>query len=165
MRGTDSNIRSHIDVPQLVALVDRIADLAERLARTITQLAEMGVVRAPAVASALGSRRELDSDPANYRNAEHSAGLWSTRRVAAHYDVTTSFVYQHADELGCIRLGGGRCARLRFDPEVVCARWPTLGDLPESRPSRRPRSASGRRTVSGQGGEHTLELLDFDRDP
>ena len=36
--------------------------------------------------------------------------LWSARRVAAHYGVSVSFVYQHADELGCVRLGGGSCA-------------------------------------------------------
>ena len=41
--------------------------------------------------------------------SDHTRGLWTARRVAAHYGVSASFVYQRADELGCIRLGGGKC--------------------------------------------------------
>ena len=74
----------------IAALADQIADrLAIRLGPQLTGL----------VAS---------TDPAPARE------LWSARRVAAHYGVGVSFVYQHADELGCVRLGGGRCPRLRL---------------------------------------------------
>jgi hypothetical protein len=91
-------------------------------------------------------------------------GLWTAHHVAAHYDVGVRFVYQHADELGCIRLGGGRRPRLRFDPRIVRERWPLVGDtLPNSAPTRRrPRSKT-----SGQrgGGRRTYELLEFEQEP
>jgi hypothetical protein len=72
-------------------------------------------------------------------------GLWTAREVAAHYDVGVGFVYQHADELGCIRLGGGRRPRLRFDPRVVRERWALVGDaLPATAPTtRRARRSTG----------------------
>ena len=67
----------------IAALADQIADrLALRLGPQLTRLA-------------------ASTDPAPARE------LWSARRVAAHYGVGVSFVYQHADELGCVRLGGG----------------------------------------------------------
>src|SRR3984885_5216388 len=76
----------------IAVLADQIADrVAVRLGPQLTRLAA-SADRAPA--------REL----------------WSARRVAAHYGVSVSFVYQHADELGCIRLGGGRRAPPRLDP-------------------------------------------------
>ena len=83
----------------IAALADQIADrVALRLGPQLSRLA------AP-----------TDGSPA--------PELWTARRVASHYGVGISFVYQHAEELGCIRLGGGTCARLRFDPSVVQARW------------------------------------------
>ena len=98
----------------IAALADQIADrLALRLGSQLTRLA-------------------ASTDPAPARE------LWSARRVAAHYGVSVSFVYQHADELGCVRLGGGSCARLRFDPVAVQARWAQIGGaLPAERPHRR----------------------------
>ena len=76
----------------IAALADQIADrVALRLGPQLSRLA------AP-----------TDGSPA--------PELWTARRVASHYGVGISFVYQHAEELGCIRLGGGSCARLRFDP-------------------------------------------------
>jgi hypothetical protein len=91
-----------------------------------------------------------------------SEELWTARRVAAHYRVGVSFVYQHANELGCVRLGGGKCPRLRFDPAVVEARWSRVGGaLPsEGRQRRRPKS---RRAASS--GQHDGDvLLEFDRE-
>ena len=114
----------------IAALADQIADrVALRLGPQLSRLA-------------------ASTDPAPARE------LWSARRVAAHYGVSVSFVYQHADELGCVRLGGGSCARLRFDPVALskragprsAARCPPNGpggadhDLVE-----RPRGAPARR--------------------
>ena len=121
------------------ALADQIADrVALRLG---TQLTRLVASTAPAPA------REL----------------WSARRIAAYYGVGISFVYQHADELRCIRLGSGSCARLRFDPSVVHARWALIGGaLPDERPRRR-RSRPRRRPATQHHDEDLL--LEFDREP
>ncbi|MGZ4331011.1 MAG: hypothetical protein ACXVXL_23770 [Solirubrobacteraceae bacterium] len=123
----------------IAALADQIADrLAIRLGPQLTGL----------VAS---------TDPAPARE------LWSARRVAAHYGVGVSFVYQHADELGCVRLGGGRCPRLRFDPVTVQARWAQVGGaLPGERPQRR-RSQPRRRPPTHPHDEDLL--LEFECEP
>ena len=123
----------------IAALADQIADrLARRLGPQLTRLI------AP-----------TDTSPV--------PELWTARRVASHYGVGVSFVYQHADELGCIRLGGGSCARLRFDPETVQARWAQIGDaLPADRPRRR-RSRPRRRPATYEHDEDLL--LEFEREP
>jgi hypothetical protein len=123
----------------IAALADRIAErLAMRLGTRLAELAE-----------------PVDSDAPE--------ALWTARRVAAHYRVGVSFVYQHANELGCIRLGGGQCPRLRFDPRVVQARWSQVGGaLPSERRQRR-RSKSRRAAPSEQHDGDVL--LEFDREP
>ena len=45
--------------------------------------------------------------------------LVDARELAEQLGVKASFVYDHAAELGAIRLGSGRKARLRFDPELA----------------------------------------------
>jgi hypothetical protein len=89
--------------------------------------------------------------------------LWTARRVASHYGVGVSFIYQHADELGCLRLGGGSCARLRFDPAIVSARWPEMGTaLPVEGRQRRHSKSRRRPTVQHQDDDDLL--LEFDRE-
>lgn len=39
--------------------------------------------------------------------------------VASYLGVQREWVYEHADELGALRLGSGPRARLRFDPAEV----------------------------------------------
>ena len=123
----------------IAAIADRIADrVALRLRRQLTGLA-------------------ASTDPAPAR------ALWSARRVATHYGVSVSFVYQHADELGCVRLGGGSCARLRFDPVALQARWAQIGGaLPAERPRRR--RSRPRRAPSTHQHDEAL-LLEFEREP
>jgi hypothetical protein len=123
----------------IAALADQIADrVALRLGPQLSRLA------AP-----------TDGSPA--------PELWTARRVASHYDVSVSFVYQHADELGCVRLGGGSCARLRFDPAAVKARWAQIGGaLPPERP-KRPRSRPRRPPANREHDEDLL--LEFEREP
>ena len=123
----------------IAAIADRIAErLAARLG---TRLAELAHPVAP------GTPEEL----------------WTARHVAAHYHVGVSFVYQHANELGCIRLGGGKCPRLRFDPVVVQARWPRVGGALPYQGRQRRRSKSRRAASSVQYGGDVL--LEFDREP
>lgn len=123
----------------IAALADRIADrVALRLGRQLTRLAARD-------------------------HASPAPELWTARRVASHYRVDISFVYRHADELGCVRLGGGNCPRLRFDPAAVQARWAQVGGaLPAERPQGR-RSKPRRRPASHMHGEDLL--LEFDPEP
>jgi len=144
------------------ALADEIAErLVSRLAPQLAELVEAGgfdVDQRPRPRHGDASTNETDDVSA----AAH--GLWTARRVAAHYDVAVRFIYQHADELGGVRLGGGARPRLRFDPKVVRERWPRVGDtLPASAANRRG-SASGpsHRRRSDPAG---YELLPFDREP
>lgn len=97
------------------------------------------------------------------RGADAGA-FWSARQVAAHYGVTASFVYGHANELGCIRLGAGPCARLRFDPRVVCERWSNVSQIPTPKRTVRKRRGSQRRTRA-RSDDLGYELLEFDRSP
>lgn len=146
------------------ALADEIADrLATRLGPHLAELVEAGAITGPT-----DGRRNTGRSSGQATSAESAAayddGLWSAGRVAEHYDVAVRFVYQHADELGCVRLGGGVRPRLRFDPNTVKERWPQVGgSLPETAPTRR-RSATTRASRDRPGRPH-FELLDFDREP
>lgn len=48
--------------------------------------------------------------------------LLTAEEVARWWGIGRRWVYDHADELGVRRLGGGRRPRLRFDPEEVAER-------------------------------------------
>jgi hypothetical protein len=50
--------------------------------------------------------------------------LLTPAQLAEWLQVDRSYVYAHADELGAIRLGAGKRARLRFDLEEVRRRLP-----------------------------------------
>lgn len=48
--------------------------------------------------------------------------LLTARQVAEYLSVERSWVYEHATELGAIRLGAGPRARLRFDADTITER-------------------------------------------
>jgi hypothetical protein len=48
--------------------------------------------------------------------------LLTVAEVAARWGVHPNWVYRHARALGAIRLGNGRCARIRFDREQLTRR-------------------------------------------
>jgi hypothetical protein len=50
------------------------------------------------------------------------AQLITAEEVARWWGIGRRWVYDHADELGVRRLGGGRRPRLRFDPDEVAER-------------------------------------------
>jgi hypothetical protein len=131
--------------PIIAFLADQIADrLAQRLG--------------PRLADIIGPRGPSTVAPTE--ETESRDGLWTARHVAAHYRVDVRFVYQHADELGCVRLGGGPRPRLRFDPRAVRQRWPAVGEgLPAAR-TQRTRPTSGARRAK----QRRYELLEFDRE-
>lgn len=45
--------------------------------------------------------------------------LLTAAEVAARLGVTRAYVYEHASDLGAIKLGNGQRPRLRFDPRLV----------------------------------------------
>lgn len=142
------------------ALADEIADrLATRLGPQLVEIVEANGFEL------ISHERPRDASVGESSKAESpEEALWTAGRVAAHYDVAVRFIYQHADELGCIRLGGGVRPRLRFDPDVVDERWPRVGGaLPEPGPTRR--RSTTRSEPARSRRRLDFELLDFDREP
>jgi hypothetical protein len=147
--------------PIIALLADEIADrLAQRLGPRLA-----GIIDPDGPKTAAGAavpRRGGDGQrSARSTEAVGGEGPWTARRVAAHYGVAQSFVYQHADELGCVRLGGGKCPRLRFDPQVVRERWPSIGESLPAVSAQRTRSDPRTRRAR-RAKQRGYELLDFD---
>lgn len=74
--------------------------------------------------------------------------LVDARDLARLFDLAPSWVREHADELGAIRIGKGAKPRLRFDPEVVGNR---LSSRSSSEKSPGARSRGGKRRAAGRG--------------
>jgi hypothetical protein len=111
-------IAAQFDFEGLEAIAERLADPVAR--RVIEMIKEEGVLAAPI--------------PASWLNAAEVAEL---------LQVTREWVYQHADELGAVRLGGGRRPRLRFRREGLAARdGASLGRV-EKRPKHRETRSYG----------------------
>jgi hypothetical protein len=70
--------------------------------------------------------------------------LLSAAEVSEWWGVERSWVYEHARELGAIRLGKGRRPRLRFDSDLVAQRIAALAE--ERRPAPQGRRRGGRRS-------------------
>lgn len=68
--------------------------------------------------------------------------LVTAAELARHFGVSRAWVYEHANELGVIRLGEGNRGRLRFDMHVAAdainARTRTNTAQPPRAPKRRP---------------------------
>jgi predicted DNA-binding transcriptional regulator AlpA len=50
---------------------------------------------------------------------DRSGDLLTVSEVAEHLGVSRAWVYENADQLGVIRLGGGKRPRLRFDSKAL----------------------------------------------
>ena len=72
------------------------------------------------------------------RLAPVGVGLVDAAVVAQHLGVSRGWVYRPADELGAVRLGTGRRARMRFDLARAVEAAASLGE-----PVARPRHALG----------------------
>lgn len=77
------------------------------------------------------------------RTDESTAELVDAAEIARQFGVSRDFVYDHADDLGAVRLGNSPKARLRFDPAKVgrALRKPPKRAASQSR-RRRTRSSS-----------------------
>lgn len=78
------------------------------------------------------------------------------RTLAPILGLARSTVYEHADELGGVRLGDGKRARLRFDVEQAVAAWTrrvsrerSNGDLPQPAGTVRRRGRGATRSADG----------------
>lgn len=71
--------------------------------------------------------------------------------VAARLGVARSYVYEHADELGAIRLGSGPRARLRFDLDDVRRRLNSCSVGSESSRMVEPIKPRNRRSMGTTG--------------
>ena len=78
--------------------------------------------------------------------------LLSAAEIARRYGVTRSWCYEHADELGAIRIGNGSRPRLRFNPQTVERRLEQRSSGPQpaliTKPRRHKREIAGH-TASG----------------
>jgi hypothetical protein len=80
-------------------------------------------------------------------------GLVDAAELARRLGVTRAWVYEHATELGAIRLGGGQSPRLRFDPaEAVATMRPVQREPPAP-------VATRRRSPTGWSPERPVQLL------
>ena len=76
-------------------------------------------------------------------NRPTSPDLIDAAEVARRFNVSREYVYEHAGELGAIRLSDGPKARLRFNPQTVIeALAPPEPKPAPARTPRRPRRPS-----------------------
>lgn len=75
------------------------------------------------VAQLLRERDHAHSQPA-------PAALFDASQLATHLGVTRTWVYEHAHQLGAIRLGTGAKARLRFDLDTATTAIKRLHERP-----------------------------------
>jgi hypothetical protein len=75
------------------------------------------------------------------RSAATETPLLSAHDVAQRFGVGRKWVYEHADDLGVIRLGAGRRARMRFKATVVEERLRRLRATTTDAPRRKPASS------------------------
>jgi len=132
------------DRPQQITVVQLADETIDQLAaRVANVLAELGTCPA--------ADRDDRSGP---------TGLLSAVDVSRWWGVERGWVYQHADQLGAIRLGAGRRPRLRFDPDRVRR---AMGDPLDSddgdEPNRPRRSSKPQRGGSRSTTADSLELL------
>lgn len=82
------------------------------------------------------------------RSQPQADSLIDADELARRFAVSREWVYEHANELGAIRLGDGERPRLRFDPASVAERF-AIRQTPIAQPSRRtPRRRSADSTAA-----------------
>jgi hypothetical protein len=86
------------------------------------------------------------------------AKLIDASQLALHLGVTRTWVYEHANQLGAIRLGPGSKARLRFDLDTATA---AINGRPAGRETSRPTSPppGTRRRRPKRGADSATPLL------
>ena len=72
-----------------------------------------------------------------------TGGLVDAQTVAAALGVSRDWVYDHADQLGGVKVGDGQRPRWRFDLEQARTAWQPAGEPERIRPRRRQTSTNG----------------------
>ena len=80
------------------------------------------------------------------------AGLVDAATLAKLLGVSRATVYAKADELGAVRVGGGKRARLRFDPARLTTQAPAENEVGATRDSQGRR----RRATNARGADRDL---------
>ena len=94
--------------------------------------------------------------------AEDNVGLLTVAKLAKYLDLNPAYVYEHADDLGAIRIGDGPKARIRFDLHTANAALTKLQATREPG----PRETAGRqRRRPATTGAHSSDppLLEIKR--
>jgi hypothetical protein len=95
--------------------------------------------------------------PDGLMRARANGRLVTVSELASWLQVEPSYVYEHADELGAMRLGSGPKARLRFDLEDVKRRISCEAGRESVRPDAASQAVSRRRRRRSLGT--TVPLL------
>jgi hypothetical protein len=127
--------RVRLDAVSVDAIAERVADL----------LADQIVDRA---AGLIADRIEGAGSP----------DLIDAAEVARRFGVARSWVYEHAEDLGAIRLGDGDRPRLRFDAAIVAERLTpcSTSRASEQGEDRTPPRIAPRRRGAAKGTERDL---------
>jgi hypothetical protein len=104
----------------------------------LEQLAELVAARLAQVFAGAPQRERSTAAPR----------LLTAAEVANQFGVARGWAYEHAGELGAVRLGDGPRGRLRFDPQRMAAALESADSREHSRGSQ----PTGRRAVIGDSG-------------
>jgi len=119
-----------------------VSDAREQLLTTIEDAVAATLDRhLPGLVEDLAERvaERLAEDPPPSPEPE----LVDAEQVARRFGVSRDYVYEHAGDLGAVRLGDGPRARLRFDLATVAERLsapPLRVEAPHARPRRQGRA-------------------------
>jgi excisionase family DNA binding protein len=100
------------------------------IALPASQLDALAELLAPRLADRVVAALHGETD----RAQQKSRHLLSATEVAEQLNVSRGWVYEHAEELGAVRIGGGRKPRLRFPADAL----PTSTErvpIPEPQPT------------------------------
>jgi hypothetical protein len=106
----------------------RVSTRWARVRRAAAELTPDAIEQIAQRVAQLLRHERLDTEQA----PEAATGLMDAGQLARQLGLTRAWVYQHAAELGAIRVGTGPRARLRFDPNTVAA---ALNSQPRQPPS------------------------------
>ncbi|HYM46771.1 MAG TPA: hypothetical protein VES65_11510 [Solirubrobacteraceae bacterium] len=98
------------------------------------------------VASRVAQLLHRQQEDQERRRMSEPTGMLTVSQLAQHLHLNRAWVYEHADELGAIRLGDGPKARLRFDLRTAktalgqhqAGRTPAPAGTKPHRPTRLP---------------------------
>jgi hypothetical protein len=83
--------------------------------------------------------------------------LLKAEQVAEVPQLDVDWVYIRADELGALRLGGGKRAPIRFEASTLATRLREIGV--SAAPAVNPRAARGKRRAAASSGKSDADLL------